>query len=146
MFGEIKIASYAVAASVFAYFNIPTEAFAILGALIVIDTITGSVRALTVDHRSYSSALLRNGLLAKLTLMLIPLVLALVGKAVGIDMTAMVSGAIGILVVSEAYSIIANIGQITAKNEKSAESDAVSFLISKILAVLKTVMDALLKK
>jgi hypothetical protein len=146
---ELKLAVYAFFGASFAYFGIPAEAYWIMAALILVDTVTGSVRAIRVDARSFTSAALRNGVLAKLLLLLIPLIVAMVAKSIPHPLDAMamnmVAASIGILAVSEAYSAIANIGAII-KKDGGPESDGVSFVISKILGLLRALLDALTKK
>lgn len=145
MFAELKLASYAAAAAGLAYFGIPQEAYCLMAVLIILDTITGSIRAIRIDARSFTSAALRNGALAKLLLLLIPVVVSIVAKIAPEQMREIamgaVNGSIGILALSEAYSTMANIGAIIGK-DGGPESDGVSILISKILEVLKSVMDS----
>lgn len=149
MFTELKLASYAVACATFAYLGIPQEAYWLLALLIVMDTITGSLRAIVLDARSFTSAALRNGILAKMLLLLIPLVVAVVAKSVPHPFDGMVlasvSGSIAILALSEAYSTMSNIGAIVSK-QGGTEMDGVSFLISKMLKVIKTVLDSISKR
>lgn len=146
---EIKLAIYAFFGASFAYFGIPAEAYWLMAALILVDTVTGSARAIRVDARSFTSAALRNGVLAKLLLLLIPLIVAMVAKSLPDPIDAMaiktVSASIGILAVSEAYSAIANIGAII-KKDGGPESDGVSFVISKLLGILRALLDSLSKK
>lgn len=149
MLQEIKTFSYALVGGAFAYLGIPQEAYWILAALIVLDTFTGALKAIILDAKSFTSAALRNGVLAKLMLLLIPLIVALVGKSVpdpfeGIVM-ASVSGSIAILALSEAYSTLSNIGAIVSKKGGS-EMDGVSFIISKLLKLIKSILDSLTKK
>jgi len=149
MFAELKVASYAIAGATFAYLGIPQEAYWLLALLIILDTLTGSLKAIVIDARSFTSAALRNGVLAKLLLLLIPLVVAIVAKSVPHpfnDMVmASVSGSIAILALSEAYSTLSNVGAILSK-QGGAEMDGVSFVISKLLGVFKSVLDSLSKR
>jgi hypothetical protein len=149
MFAEIKLAIYAFTAGCLAYFGIPAEAYGLLALLIVLDTLTGSLKAIVLSPRSFTSADLRNGVLAKLLLLLIPLVVAIVSKSVPQPFDAMVlssvAGSIGILAVSEAYSILSNVGAIVSKKGGS-EMDGVSFVISKLLSIFKAMLDALSKR
>lgn len=146
MFPSLKTASYAAGAAIFAYLGISAEMALVLAILLVIDTLTGSIRAMVIDHRNFSSSVLSRGVLSKLMLVLLPLTVALVAKGVGIDLSWLVSMTMGIIIVSEGYSIVANIGQIYKKDDKGSESDAVSFVISKILAVFRAILDTLFKK
>jgi hypothetical protein len=149
MFNELKIATYAVVGGTFAYFGIPQEAYWVLAALILLDTFTGAIRALIVDARSFTSAALRNGALAKLLLLLIPVLLALLSKAVPAPADSLVlssvNGTIAVIALSEAYSILSNIGNILGKNGGS-EMDGISFIISKLLALIKSVLDSVSKR
>lgn len=146
---ELKLATYALFGGAFAYFGIPQEAYWILAALILIDTFTGAVKALVVDARSFSSAALRNGVLAKLMLLLVPILIALLAKAVpepgATLLLSSVNGVIAVIALSEAYSILSNIGHIVGK-QGGSEMDGVSFVISKLLAVIKSIFDSLSKR
>jgi hypothetical protein len=146
---EIKLACYAFFGALFVYFGIPQEAYWLLAILIILDTLTGSLRAIVIDARSFTSAALRNGVLAKLLLLLIPLVVAIVAKSVPEPFDSMVmasvSGSIAILALSEAYSTISNVGAIISK-QGGAEMDGVSFIISKLLGIFKSILDSITKK
>ena len=146
MLAEIKIVSYMAVTGAFAWFNVPAEGFAILFGLIVLDTFLGAMRSMIVDARNFTSVALRNGFLSKVILVLLPLIVISVGKGIGMDLSTLASASIGILIASEGYSCVANIGQIIAKDANKPESDAVSFVISKILSVLKAVLDGFMKK
>lgn len=149
MLNEIKVIAYAAFGASFAYFGIPQEAYWILASLILLDTLTGAMRAIVVDAKSFSSCALRNGALAKLMLLLVPVLVAMLSKTVPEPASTMllssVDGVIGIIALSEAYSILSNIGKIIGKQDGS-EMDGVSFVISKLLSIIKSIFDSLTKR
>lgn len=118
----------------FAYLDINTEAFFLFALLLLIDYVTGVWKASCLGH-SITSNKMKYGILSKLSLLLIPVVLAIGAKAVGADFKAVLLVGINILVLSETYSIIGNIYSIRTKDELP-EYDAVAMLGNKIRAVL----------
>ena len=97
----------------FAYLGVEVEAFVILMTFMSIDSFMGGIKAIRLgDKFSFSKMLW--GITLKLCFLVVPLVIALLGKSVGYDFHAGVNVTISILTVAEAYSIIGNI--YSAKN------------------------------
>lgn len=130
----IKACLYAL----FVWLGIKTEAFFILIVLMSFDSITGVVKALRMGG-AFSFSVLLWGFILKLCFLVIPLVVALLGKTLGYDFVIIIHIVISILSVSEAYSILGNI--YTAKNKKAIEKvDAVSMLLKSMRTALMNFM------
>ena len=85
------------------------------------------------------------GITLKLCFLVVPLVIALLGKSVGYDFHAGVNVTISILTVAEAYSIIGNI--YSAKNRSQVNRvDVVSLMLINLRKVLKKTLEGLLGK
>lgn len=112
-------------------FGIEIEAVMILTILIVIDTITGVVKAIVLTKIKPSSAKFSRGILSKLLLLLIPFVITITGQGAGLNLIWLATGSIAMLCLSEAYSIIGNIGAVILKKE-ILEFDALEFVLKKI--------------
>ena len=85
------------------------------------------------------------GFILRLCFLVVPLVLALLGKSLGYDFTMVVNITISILTVAEAYSIIGNI--YSAKNKVKVDKiDAISLLLISIRKMIKNILDSLLGK
>ncbi len=104
----------------------------ILFFLMCIDMATGIVSTGTIEGwAKIKSRVAIAGLLSKLMVLLIPLVIALVGSGLHQDLTLIAVGAVYILILSEAYSVLGNIQAIRA-GKKVTEFDAVSMLLKSI--------------
>ncbi len=107
-------------------------ATAIYGGLGVIDVFTGILQNTTTHGRkSCKSIFAVAGLTTKLIVVLIPAVIALIGKGICIDMTWLVRVSIHALIVAEGISIIGNIQSFITK-EDIPEFDAISLLLAQI--------------
>lgn len=117
--------------------GLPIHNFGILLGFIIADMFTGVIKSyILMGGRSITSRRFSVGLMSKLLLLLIPLILAHSGSAVGIDLTFVATGALSMLILSEAYSIMGNIVAIhTGKEYK--EFDAVTFVLKRIQKTLE---------
>ena len=116
------------------YLGLNGESFFLFSVLLVIDYITGVAKAYRLGH-CITSNKMKYGVLSKLSLLLIPVVLAIGAKAVGADFKTVLMVGINILVLSEIYSIIGNIYSIRTKDELP-EYDVVAMLGKRIRNVL----------
>lgn len=124
------------------YLGINQESILILGAVIVLDIITGVLKsAVLYGGRSLTSSKFSAGVLAKLLLILIPITLALAGRGVGLELSLITQGAISVLILSQVYSIIGNIHAIQTKDEKN-EFDAVAFIMKQLRDLLERSMNS----
>lgn len=107
----------------------------ILTILMLVDFITGVSASYKINGRcSITSKRMTSGALSKLVILLIPFIIAITGKGIGIDFMTYVQGSLVILILSEAYSNLGNI-QSFRIGKKVAEVDAVSLLLQNIRKV-----------
>ena len=139
----IKTTIYPIVAIVCAYLNLNQEIIWILAILVIIDFITGILRAYRVWEK-ITSARMWSGAISKTLLIFIPFVLWLWFKAIGWDVSKILSAMVSILVVAETYSVIANITQ-AIKWEVIEEFDVITMVLTKILAKLKQIIENILK-
>lgn len=132
-FTVAKNISYILAAIV----SLNTESYMIIGAFMIIDTITGVTRSIVVHGgRSFTSHAATLGITAKLLVILIPLLVVLAGQGAGINLVPVAKSALNILILSELYSILSNIQSVRLKRDV-AEFDAVNFLLDKLRLFLE---------
>tara|TARA_R110000744_G_scaffold292518_1_gene403016 strand:- start:1095 stop:1523 length:429 start_codon:yes stop_codon:yes gene_type:complete len=140
MLEKLKILLYLVGA----YIGVEVEAFMILIGFMCIDSVLGAIKAMRFGDRFSFNKMLW-GFILKLCFLVVPLVLALLGKSLGYDFTMVVNITISILTVAEAYSIIGNI--YSAKNKVKVDKvDAISLLLISIRKMIKNILDTLLGK
>lgn len=139
-FDEIKAALYS--ASLF--LNINLEIVQILMILMAIDTVFGIIKALALGEQ-FDFKILFFGFCTKILILLIPMVLALVGKGLGYDFTPLVSGVMKVLVIAEGFSIITSMYVIKTK-EKVKNVDVISMLLSSIRKGLMGTINIMLRK
>jgi len=116
------------------YLGIGSEAFTLFALLLGIDYVTGVLKARAIGQ-SITSNRMKYGIISKLSLIIVPIVLAIGAKAIGADASSVLSIGINILVLSEVYSIIGNIYSIRTRLELP-EYDVVSAIGKRIRAIL----------
>lgn len=123
----LKMSFYAV----FVWLNIDLEVFTILVIFMSIDSFLGAIKAVRLGY-DFSFNRLLWGFLMKLCFLIIPLLVALLGKGVSNqDFSISVDVVMKILIVSEAYSVFGNI--YAAKNKIEVKRlDAISLLLKAI--------------
>ena len=109
------------------YLGLNQEAIVGLAVLLTIDMVTGVAKEYKLG-RVPQSRRFTNGIISKAVLILIPFIMAISGKAVNIDLTVIVYVVINALILSEAYSSIANIYTISTGKEVE-EFDAMSLIL-----------------
>ena len=120
--------------------GLPLDSVGILGFLIVIDVFTGIIKSGTIHGwRSIKSQKAKNGILAKLVLMLVPIVLMVAGKGIGVDFILVAKGSFALLILAETYSILGNIHSIHSGKEMD-EFDAVQFVLLQIRGALERII------
>jgi phage-related holin len=117
-----------------AYLQISQEPFTLFAILLIIDYITGLWKAKTLGI-SITSNKMKYGLISKLSLLIIPIVLAIGAKATGADYHYVLLSGMYILILSEVYSIIGNIYSIRTR-EELPEYDAVAMIGKRIRNIL----------
>lgn len=132
----IKNISYGLAFLIGAV-GLSAQAFAIFGALIIIDTLTGIIRAVRLKGgRSVTSLRLTSGVISKLLIILVPLIIAWAGQGSGLNLTLVAQGALSMLILAEAYSIIGNIHAIRVGKDLK-EFDAIAWVLTKVRSVIE---------
>ncbi len=120
--------------SIMSYLGINGEAFFLFALLLLIDYVTGVLKAKTMGYKITSNRM-KYGIISKMSLLLVPLILAIGAKALEADFRFVLMVGINILVLSEVYSIIGNIYSIRTKDELP-EYDAVAMIGKRIRRVL----------
>jgi len=121
-------------------FGLSTHSYAILAFFILLDTFTGVLRAgILHGWREVTSFKFTTGLVSKLLIIFIPLMIALAGKGVGIDLTFLAQSAIGMLILAQFYSILGNIHAIKIRRDVK-EFDAISWVISHIQTIVEKIL------
>lgn len=114
--------------AVFAYLNIKHDMIFILMILMISDMFFGVIKAMRLGMKIKMRTMLW-GFCTKLSLLAIPMVVALMGKALDKDFIWTVDLAIKMLIVNEGFSVLANI--ISIKQNKDVENfDFVSLTIN----------------
>lgn len=130
----LKLSLYGI----FAWLGISMEAFGILMILMCLDSLVGAIKAIRMG-RKFSFEKLLWGFVLKLCFLIIPLVVALLGRSLDYDLVSAINIVISILSVSEGYSILGNI--YSAKNKVEVKKvDAVSLLLKSLRSGLMTLI------
>lgn len=117
-----------------AYIGLKGETFFLFSLLLMIDYITGVLKARALGH-SITSNKMKYGIVSKMSLLFIPIALAIGAKIIGADFSMILFSGMNILVLSEIYSIFGNYYGIRY-HEELPEYDAVSMLGRKIKSFL----------
>ena len=107
-----KSAVYAV----FVYLGIRTGTVKVLLVLMLIDSALGIIKAMRLGKK-FSFKVLGWGMVSKLTILIIPMIIALMGKALSFDFSLFVVAVMNIIVVSEGISCITNILSIRTRKQ-----------------------------
>ena len=139
---ELKALIY----STFIYLNLDVDVVKVLIWLMFIDTLSGILKALILDKR-FDFKVLFFGICSKLLVLLIPMVLALVGKGISktYDFVIVLECILKILVVSEGLSIITNFYVIKTKKEVK-NIDVITLLLSTIRNLLLKIIKSTVKE
>lgn len=112
--------------------GLATEAFAIFGVLIIVDTFTGVIRSITIrGGKSFTSLQLTGGVVSKGLIISVPLIVAWGGRGAGMDLTLLAQGILSVLILAEVYSILGNIHAIRLKRDVK-EFDAIAWILGKV--------------
>ena len=139
------VATHASASALFKNFSyivavfvsLSPESYSILAVFMIVDTFTGIVRSGVIKGwKSVTSHELTSGILAKCLVILVPFLLALAGKGIGLQLDIIAKSALNVLILSELYSILSNIQSIRLKKD-IAEFDAVNYLLGTLRAFLE---------
>lgn len=119
------------------YTGLPAEPVAILTVLVAVDFISGISRA-HVMGEPVTSHRMGVGMLTKCGVITVPLVMALTAKGLGADFNWLVSWTVSVFILSESYSIIANIYAIKT-GVIMPEFDAVSAILKKVRSLIDVI-------
>lgn len=112
-----------------------------LSVLMMIDFVTGVAASIRINGiQSITSKIMTAGAVSKLLIILIPIIILIAGKGVGLDVVKYVQSGIAILVLSETYSNIGNI-QSYLTGVRVPEGDAVSTLLTNIRKIILKVLN-----
>ena len=111
--------------------GLPNE-FNILLGIICLDIFTGVLRSYkNKGGNSIRSKVFAAGLLSKFLFLLIPTTLAFVGQGINIDLTYLALGCYRLMILSEFYSFLGNIGSIHTGKDMP-EFDAIGMIIKQL--------------
>lgn len=119
------------------YLCIDKEKFSILAILMALDLLAGGYKAWKFNR--FSMIAMRNGLIAKVFFLLIPIAIALMAKGLELDVKWIVYQAVAMLIVADGYSVIANIYSASTMQEV-AEIDIVSAMLQFIRKAFEIVV------
>lgn len=113
MFWNISIAFMA---TVLVWAGVNQESYLIFLVLLMLDYITGLVKAFYLGQH-ITSRRSKYGIASKLSLLIVPIVIGLGGKAVGAEFDAIIFWSMNVMILSEVYSVIGNIYSIRSGQE-----------------------------
>lgn len=116
------------------------QSYAILGAFMFMDTVLGVIRV-WVNHggRHIRSYKLTAGIVAKLCVLLVPLLTVWAGKGVGLDLHLLATWTVGALILAQFYSMVSNIYSIHLRRDVD-EFDAVSWILRRVQVVVEKLL------
>lgn len=119
------------------YTGLPAEPAAILAVLMCVDFAAGISRAHALGE-PVTSHRMKVGAITKCGVLTVPLVMALTAKGLGSDFTWLVQWTVSVFILSETYSIVANI--YAAKTGViMPEFDAVSAVLKKVRSLIDVI-------
>ena len=119
------------------YTGLPAEPAAILAVLMCVDFVAGISRAHALGE-SVTSHRMKVGAATKCGVLIVPLVMALTAKGLGSDFTWLVQWTVSVFILSETYSIIANI-YAARTGIILPEFDAVSAVLKKVRSLIDVI-------
>lgn len=127
---------------IFIYLGIKTGAVKILLVLMLLDSLLGIIKALRLG-KSFSFKVLLWGMITKLSIFIVPFIVALMAKALDYDFSYFIIVILNIIIVSEGISCITNIIGIKTKKEVD-NTDYITTLLHAIKRTLSEIMKRLL--
>lgn len=137
----IKVLAY----SLFIFLDINIDVFNILFWLIVIDMGTGVGKTIAIKEYKFKFRTLYSGIMAKLIIILIPCVVALVLKAFTEDYDLFLNGVMKLIILTEGISIITNCMSVY-KRENFQNPDYLYLLMKTIRDYFDRKFQQILKK
>jgi len=125
-----------------AYLGVEYVMIVALGSLMMADSFLGILKAIKLRQK-ISMKILGWGIVAKLSLLVVPLIIATLGQGLSFDFTFFVIVTVNILIVNEGISCITNIIVIkTGKDVKN--TDYITMLLTALRNMLKSQMQKLI--
>lgn len=122
------------------FIGLDAQSYFILALFMVLDTFLGIIRVVIVHGgQAVRSYRLVSGLMAKLAIILVPLIIAYTGKGIGMDFHLLAVWSLNLLILAQAYSILGNINSIYVRKDVY-EFDAVSWVLTKIQGTLEKLL------
>lgn len=116
------------------------ESYVILAVFMCIDTVLGIARVYVVHGGQYiRSYKMTAGIISKLCILLVPLLIAYMGKGMGLNMLWLAQWSLGALLLAQFYSIIANIYSIRVSRDIE-EFDAMSWVLRRIQKIIEKLL------
>lgn len=103
-------------AMILVWAGVNEQTYSIFTFLLLTDYVTGISKAYMMGD-SITSNKSKYGIMSKASLLIIPIILGLGGKAVGADFSTILYWSMNVLIMSELYSIIANVYSIRTGEE-----------------------------
>lgn len=141
--GEYSLGLKGFLYGIFIFLDMDVDVVKILAILMAIDTGLGIVKAIRLGNKVSFGRLLM-GMITKLSILILPMILALVAKALEFDFTWFVNAVLNILVLSEAFSSVTNIIAIKEKRDIQ-NTDFVTKLLYAVRNGLSTLIDRAFK-
>ena len=133
----IKVALYGL----FAFLNVDIDVVNVIMWLMIIDTISGVIKAIAVDKIKFTFKKFYLGIMSKFVLLLIPITLALMALGVGYDFTWAVEAVIRLIILSEGISFFTNI--VSIREKKVYENrDYLSIILNWVRGELISIFDS----
>lgn len=128
------------AAAVMAFTGLPAEALTVFAVLMLVDYFSGIGSAVAVGT-PITSRKMKVGVISKIITFLIPLVLAATLKVtIGVGNATVVSFALSILIIAEAYSIISNLHAIKT-GKYLPEFEVIALIGEKLRGIINKKLD-----
>lgn len=124
----------------FVYLGIGTDIVKVLFVLMMFDSFLGILKALRLKQK-FSFEILGWGIVGKLCLLLIPMTVALIAKALNLDFKIFLVSIFWILIVNEGISCITNIISIRIKQQIKNDD-----YVTKLLFIIKDIFKAIIGK
>jgi len=133
----IKVALYGL----FAFLNVDIDVVNVIMWLMIIDTISGVIKAIAVDKIKFTFKKFYLGIMSKFVLLLIPITLALMALGIGYDFTWAVEAVIRLIILSEGISFFTNI--VSIREKKVYENrDYLSIILNWVRGELISIFDS----
>lgn len=140
-FGDGWMAFKGFVYGAFVFLDIDANVVKLLAILMAVDTVLGIAKTVVLGKK-FSFKKLIWGMITKVSVLIVPMILALTAKALSFDFTWFVNAVLDILVVAEAFSAITNVISIKEKKELQ-NTDFITQLLYRIRRGLQTLISSM---